>query len=50
MPPSALKGKSKFETLKKLLVENRKTNQILPTTEKIKLCFFKKTFSCSFRL
>ena len=50
MPPSALKGKSKFEILKKLLFENIKTNQILPATEKIKLCFFKKTFSCSFRL
>ena len=24
MPPSALKGKSKFEILKKLLVENKK--------------------------
>ena len=48
--PSAPKGNRRFGVLKVFSLKH-KANQILPaTTEKIKLCLFKKIASCYFRL
>ena len=48
--PSTPKGNRRFGVLKAFSLKH-KANQILPaTTEKIKLCLFKKIASCYFRL